>query len=67
MQRIARRIETFLYMEMMSTTKKLGYWQCIILAVENYPTNRQIRELDGKVEKRLRIYQCPVKTPSQTE
>ena len=62
-----RGIETFLYMKMMSTAKKLGYRQCIILALENYPINRQIRELDGNVEKRLRIYQYPVKTPSQTE
>ncbi len=49
--------------------KQLGYRKCIVLvlALENYPINRQIRELDGNVEKRLRIYQYPVKTPSQTE
>ncbi len=57
-----RGIETFLYMEMMSTAKKLGYRQCIVLLLENYPINRQIRELGGNVEKRLRIYQHPAKT-----
>jgi len=57
-----RGIETFLYREMMSTAKKLGYRQCIVLLLENYPINRQIRELGGNVEKRLRIYQHPAKT-----
>ena len=56
-----RGIETFLYMEMMSTAKKLGYRQCIVLLLENYPINRQIRELGGSIEKRLRLYQHPAK------
>jgi hypothetical protein len=32
-----------------------------------HPNNRQIRELDLNFEKRLRIYQYPAKTSSQTE
>ena len=62
-----RGIETFLYKEMTRTAKRLGYRESIILALENYPVNRQIQELGGNVEKRLRLYQYPAKTPSQTE
>ena len=57
-----RGIETFLYMEMMSTAKRLGYKESIVLALENYPINRQIQELGGTIEKRLRLYQYPAET-----
>jgi GNAT superfamily N-acetyltransferase len=57
-----RGIETFLYMETMSTAKRLGYKKNIVLALENYPINRQIQELGGSIEKRLRLYQYPAKT-----
>ncbi len=62
-----RGIETFLYNEMARTAKRLGYRENIILALENYPINRHIRELGGRLEKRLRLYQHPAKTSSQTE
>jgi len=58
-----RGIETFLYMETMSAAKRLGYRESIILALENYPINRQIQELGGSIEKRVRLYQYPAKTP----
>jgi len=57
-----RGIETFLYMETMSAAKRLGYKESIVLALENYPINRQIQELGGTIEKRIRLYQCPAKT-----
>ena len=57
-----RGIETLLYMETMSAAKKLGYRQSIILTPEDYPINRQIQELGGSVEKRIRLYQYPAKT-----
>ena len=62
-----RGIETFLYNEMARTAKRLGYRESIILALENYHINRHIRELGGNVEKRLRLYQYPAETSSQTE
>ena len=58
-----RGIETFLYMETMSAAKRLGYKESIVLALENYPINRQIQELGGTIEKRIRLYQYPAKTP----
>jgi len=58
-----RGIETFLYMETMGAAKRLGYKESIVLALENYPINRQIQELGGTIEKRLRLYQYPAKTP----
>jgi GNAT superfamily N-acetyltransferase len=57
-----RGIETFLYMETMRTAKRLGYRESVILALENYPINRQIQELGGSIEKRVRLYQHPAKT-----
>jgi len=57
-----RGIETFLYMETMGAAKRLGYRESVILALENYPINRQIQELGGTIEKRLRLYQYPEKT-----
>jgi GNAT superfamily N-acetyltransferase len=58
-----RGIETFLYMETMSVAKRLGYKESIVLALENYPINRQIQELGGTIEKRMRLYQYPDKAP----
>jgi GNAT superfamily N-acetyltransferase len=57
-----RGIETLLYSEMARSAKRLGYRENIILALENYPINRHIRELGGSIEKRLRLYQYPAKT-----
>jgi GNAT superfamily N-acetyltransferase len=58
-----RGLETFVYMETMSAAKRLGYKESIVLVLENYPINRQIQELGGTIEKRLRLYQYPAKTP----
>ena len=58
-----RGIETFLYMQTMRAAKRLGYRESIILVLETYPINRQIQELGGTIEKRLRLYQYPAKTP----
>jgi GNAT superfamily N-acetyltransferase len=58
-----RGIETFLYTATRSTAKRLGYRESMILVLENYPVNRQIQELGGIIEKRLRLYQYPGKTP----
>jgi GNAT superfamily N-acetyltransferase len=58
-----RGIEAFLYMETMRAAKRLGYKETIVLALENYPINRQIQELGGTIEKRIRLYQYPAKTP----
>jgi GNAT superfamily N-acetyltransferase len=55
-------IETLLYMETMNAANRLGYKESVILALENYPINRQIQELGGTIEKRLRLYQYPAKT-----
>jgi GNAT superfamily N-acetyltransferase len=57
-----RGIEAFLYMETMRAAKRLGYKESIVLALENYPINRQIQELGGTIEKRLRLYQYPAET-----
>jgi len=56
-------LETFLYMETMSAARRAGYRESIVLALENYPVNRQIQELGGTIEKRLRLYQYPDKIP----
>jgi len=58
-----RGLETFVYMETMSAARRLGYKESIVLVLENYPINRQIQELGGTIEKRLRLYQYPAKTP----
>jgi hypothetical protein len=50
-------------METMSAAKRAGYRESIVLALENYPINRQIQELGGSIEKRLRLYQYPDKIP----
>jgi GNAT superfamily N-acetyltransferase len=57
-----RGLETFVYMETMSAAKRLGYKESIVLVLENYPINRQIQELGGTIEKRIRLYQYPEKT-----
>jgi GNAT superfamily N-acetyltransferase len=51
-----RGIETLLYMETIRTAKRLGYQHAMVLVPEDYTITRQITELGGKVEKRLRIY-----------
>ena len=58
-----RGLEAFVYMETMSAAKRLGYKESIVLALENYPINRQIQELGGTIEKRIRLYQYPAKIP----
>jgi GNAT superfamily N-acetyltransferase len=51
-----RGIESLLYMHTMRTAKGLGYRDAVVMVPEDYPITRQIKELGGKVEKRLRIY-----------
>jgi hypothetical protein len=62
-----RGIETFLYMQTMRAAKRLGYKESIVLARKNYPINRQIQELGGTIEKRLRLYQYSAKTLETAE
>jgi len=53
-------------MEMKKAAKKLGYRESIIQALENHPINRQMQELGGTIEKRIRLYQYPAKTLETT-